>query len=525
MTSHLDMNTIAGARDIALIVLDTLRFDVADAEMRAGRTPNFAALFPGGWERRHSPGSFTYAAHHAFFAGFLPTPADPEASRERLFACAFAGSETAGAGTLVFEAPDIVGGLAARGYRTIGIGGVGFFNSQSPLSRVFPSLFHESHWSEAMGVNGRDSARLQFALAAERLRALPPDQRAFLFINVSAITSLTPTTPGSWRMTFLPCGGAALYVDGCLPVLIGALRGQGSLLIACSGPWHPLRQRRASPGIASVRGGLHRALCPRLDRLAYPDHDNARIARDLLMGSPYRGYAYAYPHTRWRIAPAFAAPLPAGGSWRGESGRRSTFVPTSRFARCAAASCNPPLPRRIRRAICQTIPRCARCDGGRAEETENAFASPAEAISGGTPTPLPHRAPAQPPVRSDRRAARQLDDGDAAVLRDVIGDGGGGRLGVLREPGRHAGDIGVQTLWRPGCGDGAVPRSVMAFRRSRHSGGCRFPVLNIDLIRRGRNHRADRIGATSMRKAAFRRKYLYPSYVRPLTRPGSAGAR
>lgn len=235
MTSHLDMNTIAGARDIALIVLDTLRFDVADAEMRAGRTPNFAALFPGGWERRHSPGSFTYAAHHAFFAGFLPTPADPEASRERLFACAFAGSETAGAGTLVFEAPDIVGGLAARGYRTIGIGGVGFFNSQSPLSRVFPSLFHESHWSEAMGVTGRDSARLQFALAAERLRALPPDQRAFLFINVSAIHQPNAHYAGQLADDLSSHAAALRYVDGCLPVLAGALRDRGGpLLIACS---------------------------------------------------------------------------------------------------------------------------------------------------------------------------------------------------------------------------------------------------------------------------------------------------
>jgi len=38
-----------------------------------------------GWERRHSPASFTYAAHQAFFAGFLPTPASP-GPHPRLFA-------------------------------------------------------------------------------------------------------------------------------------------------------------------------------------------------------------------------------------------------------------------------------------------------------------------------------------------------------------------------------------------------------------------------------------------------------
>ena len=46
-------------------------------EWDAGRTPHLTRLLPRGWEERHSPGSFTYAAHQAFFAGFLPTPARP----------------------------------------------------------------------------------------------------------------------------------------------------------------------------------------------------------------------------------------------------------------------------------------------------------------------------------------------------------------------------------------------------------------------------------------------------------------
>ncbi|MBA3531796.1 MAG: metalloenzyme domain-containing protein, partial [Ardenticatenales bacterium] len=65
----MDMNNVVGSHDIVFITLDTLRYDVATSLYQQGRTPNLAALLPvGGWEKRHSPASITYAAHHAFFA-------------------------------------------------------------------------------------------------------------------------------------------------------------------------------------------------------------------------------------------------------------------------------------------------------------------------------------------------------------------------------------------------------------------------------------------------------------------------
>jgi hypothetical protein len=79
----LNARALIGSHDVVLLTLDTLRYDVACAELAAGRTPTLAGLLPGGvWEERHTPASFTYAAHQAFFAGFLPTPARrPPASR------------------------------------------------------------------------------------------------------------------------------------------------------------------------------------------------------------------------------------------------------------------------------------------------------------------------------------------------------------------------------------------------------------------------------------------------------------
>src|SRR5262249_31993839 len=143
-------------------------------------------LPPGGWEKRHTPGNFTFAAHAAFFAGFLPTPARP-GRHPRPFALRFPGSETTTDETAVFEAPDLVTGLRDRAYHPLGVGGVGFFNKQTPLGRVLPGLFDESHWSPALGVTDPRSTENQVDLALRRVAEVAPDRRVFLFLNVSAI--------------------------------------------------------------------------------------------------------------------------------------------------------------------------------------------------------------------------------------------------------------------------------------------------------------------------------------------------
>ena len=121
-----DMNSIVGTHDVLFLVLDALRYDVAERELAAKRTPHLASVNGGAWEKRHTPGSFTFAAHQAFFAGFLPTPADPGADKSRLFASRFEGSETTGPRTKVVDSADWIRALAAEGYRTMCVGGVGF---------------------------------------------------------------------------------------------------------------------------------------------------------------------------------------------------------------------------------------------------------------------------------------------------------------------------------------------------------------------------------------------------------------
>jgi hypothetical protein len=233
--SMIDANRLVGTHDILFITLDTLRYDVATEALRQGQTPYLARLLPDGWEKRHSPGSFTYAAHQAFFAGFLPTPVAP-GKHPRLFALRFPGSETTTEQTCILDAPDIVTGLAMRGYHTVCIGGVGFFNKASPLGQVLPGLFAESHWGPALGVTDPRSTENQVALALDRLGRLSPTQRVFLFLNVSAIHQPNCIFLEGATTDSLQSHAAALaYVDRQLPPLVDAMRRRAPLLvIICS---------------------------------------------------------------------------------------------------------------------------------------------------------------------------------------------------------------------------------------------------------------------------------------------------
>ncbi len=232
----LNANELVGTHDVLFITLDTLRDDVAVACIECGRTPNLAALLPGGrWEQRHSPGSFTFSAHQAFFAGFLPTPAKP-GLHPRLFAAAFAGSETTAKTTFSYDAPTFVEALRQLGYHTTCIGGVGFFNKQTALSRVLPGLFDESHWSVELGVTSPTSTEQQVELACRILEQQPIDRRQLLFINVSALHQPNCIfEPGATVDSPRTQAAALEYVDRSLPRLFDALRARSdTLCIICS---------------------------------------------------------------------------------------------------------------------------------------------------------------------------------------------------------------------------------------------------------------------------------------------------
>ena len=219
-----------GISDIVMITLDTLRYDVAVKALGAGETPGFASLIGAeGWEKRHTPSSFTYAAHQAFFAGFLPTPVGP-GPHPRRFASEFSGSTSVGESTFCFPEATLPEALSRVGYHTVCIGGTGFFSRQNALSCVLPDLFAESHWRKELGVSHPQSEQHQVEQA---VTALNRDEKVFLFLNVSALHQPnwfylhSESAPDS-----LETHRAALRaVDSALQPLWEALRARGSAFV------------------------------------------------------------------------------------------------------------------------------------------------------------------------------------------------------------------------------------------------------------------------------------------------------
>lgn len=216
-----DMNTIVGSHDLLMITLDTLRYDAAKLE--EPNCPNLCGS--GSWEKRHTPGSFTYAAHHAFFGGFMPTPANTDkASHVRLFHSRNTGLKTH-PHTWLFDTPDIVSGLAEEGYRTICIGGVIFFTKKNPLAKVLPGYFQQSYWRMNFGVTNPRSTEHQVQHALKLLDQIPQDEKIFLFLNVSAIHGPNRYFVEGAREDSVQTQRAALrYVDQALGPLFDAMR-------------------------------------------------------------------------------------------------------------------------------------------------------------------------------------------------------------------------------------------------------------------------------------------------------------
>lgn len=229
------MKSIIGNKDVVWLVLDALRYDVAQQLFEAQKLPHFARLLPEkGWQHCQAPGSFTLPSHQAFFAGFLPTPINNPKS-PRLFAAEFLGSETTHEDTFTFKQANLIEAFKQRGYKTICIGGVGFFNKQTKLSQVLPGLFDESYWKTGFAVTDPDSCHNQFTFAQSLLKNIKPQERFMLFINVSAIHQPNCYYVEGQAVDDCQSHGAALaYVDSQLPLLFEALHGRNVFGILCS---------------------------------------------------------------------------------------------------------------------------------------------------------------------------------------------------------------------------------------------------------------------------------------------------
>ncbi len=233
------MKNLVGHADICFLTFDTLRYDAAQQAWLEGKLQTLQPyLGAHGWEQRHTPGSFTYAAHQAFFSGFLPTPLG-SGPHPRLYAAQFAGSLTTTETTFRFQEATLPEALRRCGYHTICIGGTGFFNQQNELSRVLPGLFAEAHWRPDLGVACRESAENQVRQAISSIVSAGKS-RIFLFINISAIHQ--PNwfyAADSGPDTLATHTAALIAVDKALSPLFSHLKQRApTFVIACSDHGH-----------------------------------------------------------------------------------------------------------------------------------------------------------------------------------------------------------------------------------------------------------------------------------------------
>jgi Sulfatase len=225
---------IRSGMSILFVTLDSLRFDVARATTHASKTPRLAKILPGGqWEERRTPGTFTLPAHMAFFSGFLPKLPQP-VQPPRLWECRPPAFKPVDKGTFIFDAPNLLEGLAQHGYRTVCIGGVTYFSRETPLGSVLPAMFHEDHWRPEFCSPEVESTRHQADHALE-IAEKYGNRPLFLFANVSA----THVPHGHYLAdsadTWQSQSAALTYADEHLGRLIDGLTSTGPwLIILCA---------------------------------------------------------------------------------------------------------------------------------------------------------------------------------------------------------------------------------------------------------------------------------------------------
>jgi hypothetical protein len=225
---------IRSRTSILFVTLDSLRYDTARTAYDNGLTPHLSSLLPeGGWERRQTPGSFTLPAHIAFFSGFLPKLPRPE-QPPRLWECRPPAFKTVPPQTFVFDAPNLLTGLAQHGYRSICVGGVTYFSRETPLGSVLPDLFDEDHWRPEFCSPEPDSTRQQVDHALE-IAEHHDGRPVYLFVNVSATHVPHGHYLGDSHDTAASQQAALAYADAHLARLITTLTAKKRwLIILCA---------------------------------------------------------------------------------------------------------------------------------------------------------------------------------------------------------------------------------------------------------------------------------------------------
>jgi len=127
-------------RSVLFVTLDSCRYDTfADSDV-----PGMKSVGP--LHKAQAPSYFTFGSHAAMFVGFTPGLANVEAPLVnpkfgkifKLSGAAFPGKGREG---FILEGRNIVEGFKRLGYRTLGSGGVAWFDPKTPAPQLLISEF------------------------------------------------------------------------------------------------------------------------------------------------------------------------------------------------------------------------------------------------------------------------------------------------------------------------------------------------------------------------------------------------
>ena len=162
---------------VLLLTLDSCRFDT----FRASATPVLNQVAP--LQRAWAPSHFTYGSHAAMFMGFLPSVRAPvpllNSKLAKLFRLGHTGWPGREGEVFRLEGPSLIEGFRRRGYRCLGSGAVGWFDSSTETGQRLCADFDAFFYAGTTWHLDQ-----QLAWLAEQVRQAGSAQPLLLFLNV-----------------------------------------------------------------------------------------------------------------------------------------------------------------------------------------------------------------------------------------------------------------------------------------------------------------------------------------------------
>lgn len=118
----------------------------------------------------------------------MPKPIDDTVNQTMLFFPKDIGLGRKGPkNAFAFDDATWIKSLENKGYQTICIGGVSFFNNRSGMGKVFPSMFKESYWHPRFACTVKESMDNQIHYIQKIMAERAGNQPVMMYINIDTI--------------------------------------------------------------------------------------------------------------------------------------------------------------------------------------------------------------------------------------------------------------------------------------------------------------------------------------------------